>query len=136
MSTMSSSVTATGSFTLTDDEGTVIFNFSPSFTSTPQTAGQVIYTGEHLAQTGASQLALGDINVDRVYTFIKNVDTDYAVAIIPDSGQNVGIADLKPGECFFSPVDLNADSSGTGLQATAATADQNIQYLLCDALDN
>ena len=134
---MHTTYTASGSFSLTDSEGTVIFSYSPSFTSASNTAAHALYTGEHLVQTGNSQLECGsDINVDRVYAFLKHVDTDYAITVIPDSGQNVEISHLKPGEFFFAPVDLNADDSGTSLRVTAATADQKLQYLICDAIDN
>ena len=134
---MHTTYTASGSFSLTDSEGTVIFSYSPSFTSASNTTAHALYTGEHLVQTGNSQLECGsDINVDRVYAFLKHVDTDYAITVIPDSGQNVEISHLKPGEFFFAPVDLNADDSGTSLRVTAATADQKLQYLICDAIDN
>ena len=137
MATMHTTYTASGSFSLTDSEGTVIFSYSPSFTSASNTTAHALYTGEHLVQTGNSQLECGsDINVDRVYAFLKHVDTDYAITVIPDSGQNVEISHLKPGEFFFAPVDLNADDSGTSLRVTAATADQKLQYLICDAIDN
>ena len=137
MATMHPTYTASGSFSLTDSEGTVLFSYSPSFTSASNTTAHALYTGEHLVQTGNSQLECGsDINVDRVYAFLKHVDTDYAITVIPDSGQNVEISHLKPGEFFFAPVDLNADDSGTSLRVTAATADQKLQYLICDAIDN
>ena len=134
---MHTTYTASGSFSLTDSEGTVIFSYSPSFTSASNTTAHALYTGEHLVQTGNSQLECGsDINVDRVYAFLKHVDTDYAITVIPDSGQNVEISHLKPGEFFFAPVDLNADDSGTSLRVTAATAAQKLQYLICAAIDN
>ena len=137
MATMSTTFTASGSFSLTDSEGITVFSYSPSFTSTSNTSAHALYTGEHLVQTGNSQLECGsDLNVDRIYAFLKHVDTDYAITVIPDSGQNVEVCHLKPGECFFAPLDLNADSSGTSLRVTAATADQKLQYLICDAIDN
>ena len=46
------------------------------------------------------------------------------------------MVDLKPGECFFTPMELNSDGTGSSIKATASTADQRIQYLICDALDN
>jgi len=58
MATMLTTFTASGSFTLTDENGTTIFSYSPSFTSSSNTTSQVLYTGEHLAQTGGSELAL------------------------------------------------------------------------------
>ena len=111
---MSTTFTASGSFSLTDSEGTTIFSYSPSFTSESNTSAHALYTGEHLVQTGNSQLECGsDLNVDRVYTFLKHVDTDYAITVLPDSGQDVEVCHLNPGECFFAPMDLNADGSGT-----------------------
>jgi len=137
MASMHTTFTASGTFTLTDENGVVVFSYSPSFTSATNTTAHALYTGEHLVQTGNSQLECGsDLNVDRVYAFLKHVDTDYAITVIPDSGQNVEISHIKPGEFFFAPVDLNADGSGTSLRVTAATADQKLQYLICDALDN
>ena len=58
---MSTTFTASGSFSLTDSEGTTIFSYSPSFTTTTNTSAQALYTGEHLAQTGGSELALADV---------------------------------------------------------------------------
>ena len=137
MATMHTTYTASGSFTLTDEKGVVVFSYNPSFTAETNTTAHALYGGEHLVQTGNSQLECGsDINVDRVYTFLKHVDTDYAITVLPDSGQNVEISHLKPWEFFFAPVDLNAADSGTSLRVTAATADQKLQYLICDALDN
>ena len=142
MATMSTTFTASGSFTLTDSEGTTIFSYSPSFTSASNTSSQALYTGEHLAQTGGSELALADVNDDRVYVFIKNVDTDYAVEVEASLSEGGGspsaleCADLKPGEFFFAPMELNGDGAGDSVKVTAATADQKVQYLICDALDN
>jgi hypothetical protein len=137
MSIMTTTFTASASFSLTDENGVSLFNYSPSFTSSRNTTAHALYTGEHLAQTGNSQLECGsDLNVDRIYAFIKNVDSDYAVTVLPDSGQNVEISHLKPGEFVFAPMDLNADGSGTSLRVTAATADQRVQYLIVDAIDN
>ena len=138
MATMSTTFTASGSFTLTDENGVVVFTYSPSFTSTSNTTAQALYTGEHLAQSGGSELALADVNDDRVYVFIKNVDTDYPVEVeaSESEGSALEMADLKPGECFFTPMELNSDASGSSIQVTAATADQKVQYLICDAIDN
>jgi len=138
MATMSTTFTASGSFTLTDSEGTTIFSYSPSFTSASNTSSQALYTGEHLAQTGASELALADVNDDRVYVFIKNVDTDYPVEVEASASESSALemADLKPGECMFTPMELNSDGTGSSIQVTAATADQKVQYLICDAIDN
>jgi len=137
MATMHTTFTASGSFSLTDENGVTVFSYSPSFTSPSNTTAHALYTGEHLVQTGNSQLECGsDLNVDRIYTFLKHVDSDYAITVLPDSGQDVAVCNLNPGECFFAPLDLNADGSGTSLRVTAATADQKIQYLICDAIDN
>ncbi len=138
MATMSTTFTASGSFTLTDENGVVVFTYSPSFTSTSNTTAQALYTGEHLAQTGASELALADVNDDRVYVFIKNVDTDYPVEVEASAAESSALemADLKPGECFFTPMELNSDGTGSSIQVTASTADQTVQYLICDAIDN
>ena len=137
MASMHTTYTASGTFTLTDENGVVIFTYSPSFTSATNTAAHALYTGEHLVQTGNSQLECGsDLNVDRIYAFLKHVDTDYAITVTPDSGQNVEISHLKPGEFFFAPVDLNADGSGTSLRVTSATGDQKLQYLIVDAVTN
>ena len=138
MATMSTTFTASGSFTLTDENGVVVFTYSPSFTSTSNTSAQVLYTGEHFAQTGASELALADVNDDRVYVFIKNVDSDYPVEVEANAAESSALemADLKPGECMFTPMELNSDGTGSSIQVTAATADQKVQYLICDAIDN
>ena len=135
MATMSTSITASGSFTLTDSNGTVIFSYSPSFTSSTNTTGAVISTGEILTNgTSDTTINLARHNKDRIFTFIKNVDTDYSVAVKPDGDV---IADLKPGECFFSPVDIDgAGDSSANLDIAATTAAQKVQYLLCDGLDN
>ena len=135
MATMSTSITASGSFSLTDSNGTVIFSYSPSFTTTSNTVGAVISTGEILTDgTSATTINLGRHNKDRIFTFIKNVDTDYSVAVNPDGDT---IANLKPGECFFSPVDIDGAGDGSAnLDIVATTAAQKVQYLLCDGLDN
>ena len=138
MATMLTTFTASGSFTLTDENGTTIFSYSPSFTSSSNTTSQVLYTGEHLAQTGGSELALLDINPDRVYTFVKHVDGDYAVELEANEQEGTAkeCADIKPGEFFFAPMELNSDGACDSIKVTAATADQKIQYLICDAIDN
>ena len=138
MATMSTTFTASASFTLTDSEGVTIFSYSPSFTSSSNTASQALYSGEHLAQTGGSELALADVNDDRVYVFIKNVDTDYNVEVEASESESsaLELADLNPRECMFTPMELNSDGSGSSIKVTAATAAQKIQYLICDAIDN
>lgn len=135
MATMSTSITVSGSFTLTDSNGTVIFTFSPSFTTASNTSGAIISTGEILTNgTSDTTINLARHNKDRIFTFIKNVDTDYPVAVKPDGDV---IADLKPGECFFSPVDIDgAGDSSANLDIAATTAAQKVQFLLCDGLDN
>jgi hypothetical protein len=135
MATMSTTITASGSFSLTDSNGVVIFTYSPSFTTTSNTSGAVISTGEILTNgTSDTTINLARHNKDRIFTFIKNVDTDYSVAVKPDGDV---IADLKPGECFFSPVDIDgAGDSSANLDIAATTAAQKVQFLLCDGLDN
>ena len=138
MATMHTTFTASGTFSLTDENGVSVFSYSPSFTSTQNTTAHALYTGEHLAQTGASELALADVNDDRAYVFIKNVDTDYPVEVEASAAESSALemADLKPGECMFTPMELNSDGTGSSIQVTATTADQKVQYLICDALDN
>ena len=138
MATMHTTFTASGTFSLTDENGVSVFSYSPSFTSTTNTTAHALYTGEHLAQTGASELALADVNDDRAYVFIKNVDTDYPVEVEASAAESSALemADLKPGECMFTPMELNSDGTGSSIQVTATTADQKVQYLICDALDN
>tara|TARA_Y100001938_G_scaffold150156_1_gene239861 strand:+ start:407 stop:823 length:417 start_codon:yes stop_codon:yes gene_type:complete len=138
MATQTTTVSVSGSFSLVDSEGVTVFTYSPSFTSSSNTTSQCLYTGEHLAQTGGSELALADVNDDRVFAFIKNVDTDYAVEVEASESESSALecADLKPGEFFFAPMELNGDSSGSSIKVTASTADQKVQYLICDALDN
>ena len=135
MATMSTTITASGSFWLTDSNGGIIFTYSPSFTTTSNTSGAVISTGEILTNgTSDTTINLARHNKDRIFTFIKNVDTDYSVAVKPDGDV---IADLKPGECFFSPVDIDgAGDSSANLDIAATTAAQKVQFLLCDWLDN
>ena len=138
MAIMSTTFTASGSFSLTDENGVTVFSYSPSFTSISNPAAIVLYTGEHLAGTSASEIALGEVNDDRVYTFIKHVDTDHAVQIDPSEqeGTSKEVADLKPGEFFFSPMELNSDGTGTSIKVGNGTTAQKIQYLLCPAIDN
>jgi len=138
MASMHTTFTASGTFSLTDANGTTIFSYSPSFSTVPNTGSQVLYSGEHLAQTGGSELALTDTNDDRAYLFVKNVDTDYSVELdlTEQEGTSKEIADIKPGEFFFAPVELNSDDTGTSIKVTAATADQKVQYLIVDAIDN
>jgi len=141
MATMSTTFTASGTFTLTDEVGTVVFTFSPSFTSEANTTGNALYGGEHLAGTGAdpgTELALLTVNDDRCYLFVKNVDTDYNVQVEYDESESTGleVADLNPGEFFFAPAELNGDGTGDSITVTAETAAQKVQYLICDAKDN
>ena len=140
MATQTTTVAVSGSFSLVDSEGVTVFSYSPSFSSSSNTTSQCLYTGEHLAQTGGSELALADVNDDRVFAFIKNVDTDYAVEVEASDSESSALecADLKPGEFFFAPMELNGDGSGSSIKVTADSsgADQKVQYLICDALDN
>tara|TARA_R100000963_G_scaffold31530_1_gene22927 strand:+ start:266 stop:712 length:447 start_codon:yes stop_codon:yes gene_type:complete len=148
MSTMSTSFTASGTFSLTDANGVVVFSYSPSFTSLANTATMSLYAGEHLAGATATDILIGGedaaavnaANHDRLYTFIKNVDTDYAIEVSPagqEDGSSKECADLKPGEFFFAPMELNSDTNTTtSLTVGAGTAAQKVQFLLCDAIDN
>ena len=141
MATMSTTFTASGTFSLTDENGVSIFSYSPSFTSESNTAAQALYAGEHLAGTGAdpgTELALLTVNDDRVYLFVKNVDTDYNVQVEYDEAESTSkeVADLNPGEFFFAPAELNGDGTGDSITVTAETAAQKVQYLICDAIDN
>jgi hypothetical protein len=135
MATMSTTITASGSFSLIDSNGITVFSYSPSFTTTSNTASAVISTGEILTNgTSDTTINLARHNKDRIFTFVKNVDTDYPVAVKPDGDV---IANLKPGECFFSPVDIDgAGDSSANLDLAATTAAQKVQYLLCDGIDN
>jgi len=51
-------------------------------------------------------------------------------------GTSKECADLKPGEFFFAPMELNSDGTGTSITVGNGTSAQKIQYLLCDAIDN
>ena len=140
MALMSTTFTASGSFSLTDENGVTVFSYSPSFTSISNPEALVLYAGEHLAgASGAdSEIALGEVNDDRVYTFIKHVDTDHAVEIDPteQEGTSKEVADLKPGEFFFAPMELDSDGSGDSIKVGNGTTAQKIQYLICPAIDN
>ena len=142
--TLGTTFTASGTFTLTDEDGTVVFSHSPSFTTLQNngTDAEAIYTGEQLVATGAagSDLLLGvngaTQNVNRAFVFAKNVDAHFGIEIWAETGSVHETADLKPGECFFAPMDLNADSSGTTLIAACndtSSTPQKLQYLICDA---
>ena len=135
MATQSLSITASGTFTLTDANGTTVFSFSPSFTTAATTVDSAqISTGEILTNgTSDTTINLASHNKDRLYAFIKNVDTDYPVAVKPDGDV---IADLKPGECMVSPLNLDgAANDSSNLDVAATTAAQKVQYLLCDGAD-
>jgi hypothetical protein len=134
MATQALNVQVSGSFTLTDQNGSIVFSFNPSFISQSHTTGESLTTGEVLVGTGDDQINLANLtNKDRLYTFVKNVDTDYAISVKPDGDI---IADLKPGEGFFSPVNIDgAADASNNLDLDAATAAQKAQFLLCDALD-
>ena len=135
MATQSLSVTASGSFTLTDEDGALVFTYSPSFTTaTEVTDSNHMHTGEILTDgTSATTINAALNNKDLVYTFIKNVDTDYVVTVIPDGDI---IAHLNPGECMFSPVHVDgAGDASNNLDIQAATAAQKVQYLICDGKD-
>jgi len=135
MATQSLSVTASGSFSLTDSDGNSVFSYSPSFTTTAEvTDSNHMHTGEILTNgTSATTINAALNNKDLVYTFIKNVDTDYVVTVIPDGDI---IAHLNPGECMFSPVHVDgAGDASNNLDIQAATAAQKVQYLICDGKD-
>ena len=135
MATQSLSVTISGSMTLTDSEGNLVCTFSPSFTTDSTTVDSaLISTGEILTNgTSDTTINLASHNKDRLYAFIKNVDSDYPVAVKPDGDV---IADLKPGECMVSPLNLDgADDNSANLDVAATTAAQKVQYLLCDGAD-
>ena len=135
MATQSLTVTASGSFSLTDADGNPVFSYSPSFTTaTEVTDSNHMHTGEILTNgTSATTINSALNNKDLVYTFIKNVDTDYVVTVIPDGDI---IAHLNPGECMFSPVHIDgAGDASNNLDIQAATAAQKVQYLICDGKD-
>ena len=136
MATQSLSVSVSGSLTVTDSEGNQVCSFSPSFTTNSTTVDSaLISTGEILTNgTSATTINFASHNKDMVFTFIKNVDTDYPVAVKPDGDV---IADLKPGECMFSPIHVDGAGDGSAnLDLAATTAAQKVQYLICDAIDN
>ena len=134
MATQSLSVTASGNFTLTDEDGSTVFSYSPSFTTASEVTDSThIHTGEILAGTSATTINTAHNNKDLIYTFVKNVDTDYVVTVQADGDD---IADLAPGHCFFSPVHVDgAGDASNNLDLDAATAAQKCQYLICDGLD-
>jgi len=138
MAVQSTSFTASGTFSLTDANGVVVFSYSPAFTSQANAASLVLSTGEHLAGTTASEIALPEHNDDRVYCFVKHVDSDHSVEVSPalQEGTSKECADLKPGEFFFAPMELNSDGGGASITVGNGTSAQKIQYLLCDAIDN
>ena len=135
MATQSLTVTASGSFSLTDSDGNSVFSYSPSFTTaTEVTDSNHMHTGEILTNgTSATTINSALNNKDLVYTFVKNVDTDYVVTVIPDGDI---IAHLNPGEFMFSPVHVDgAGDASNNLDIQAATAAQKVQYLICDGKD-
>lgn len=131
MATQATSVSVSGNFTLTDSTGSVVFTFSPSFTTLSDTGSGAISTGEILTNgTSDTLLNLPRHHKDLIFTFIKNVDTDYPVAVKPDGDV---IANLKPGEFMFAPVHIDgAGDASTDIQLAATTAAQKVQFLLCD----
>jgi hypothetical protein len=135
MATQSLSISASGSFTLTDENGTVIFTYSPSFTTESTTTDSAhLHTGEVLTNgTSDTTINTARNNKDCIYTFIKNVDTDYPIAVKPDGDV---IADLNPGECMFSPIHIDGAGDGSNdLLIAATTAAQKVQYLIADGED-
>ena len=138
MATQSTTFTASGTFSLTDANGVVVFSYSPSFTSQANVASLALSTGEHLAGTTASEIALPEHNDDRVYCFVKHVDTDHAVEVKASEQESTSkeCADLKPGEFFFAPMELNSDGAGDSITVGNGDSAQKVQFLLCDAIDN
>ena len=134
MATQTLSVTVSGSLTLVDSDGNQVLSFSPSFTTDSTTVDSIIlHTGEILVGTGATTISSATNNKDMIFTFVKNVDTDYPIAVQPDGDV---IANLKPGECMFSPVHVDGAGDGSvNLDLIATTAAQKAQYLLCDGPD-
>ena len=134
MATQSLSVTVSGSISLSDSDGNQVSSFSPSFTTNSTTVdSNILHTGEILVGTSATTISSATNNKDMIFTFVKNVDTDYPIAVQPDGDV---IADLKPGECMFSPVHVDGAGDGsTNLDLIATTAAQKAQYLLCDGPD-
>ena len=134
MATQSLSVTISGSLSLVDSEGNQVLSFAPSFTTNSTTVdSNILHTGEILVGTGATTISSASNNKDMIFTFVKNVDTDYPIAVQPDGDV---IANLNPGECFFSPVHVDGAGDGSvNLDLIATTAAQKAQYLLCDGPD-
>ena len=135
MATQSLSVSVSGNLSLTDSDGNTVLSFSPSFTTGSTTVDSaLISTGEILTNgTSDTTINLASHNKDMVFTFIKNVDTDYPVAVQPDGDT---IANLKPGECMFSPIHVDGAGDGSAnLDLVATTAAQKVQYLICDGPD-
>ena len=135
MATQATSVTVTGTFTLTDSNGQTVFSFAPTFTTLSNTSdAAVISSGEILTDgTSDTTVNLSRHHKDALFAFIKNVDTDYPVAVKPDGDV---IANLKPGEFMFSPLHIDgAGDASNNLDLAATTAAQKVQFLLCDGPD-
>ena len=135
MATQSLSVSISGSLSLVDSDGNQVLSFAPSFTTESTTVDSaLISTGEILTNgTSDTTINLASHNKDRLYGFVKNADTDYPIAVKPDGDV---IADLKPGECMFAPLNLDgAADNSANLDIAATTAAQKVQYLLCDGAD-
>ncbi len=134
MATQSLSVQISGSLSLVDSDGNQVLSFAPSFNTESTTVdSNILHTGEILVGTGATTISSAYNNKDMIFTFVKNVDTDYPIAVQPDGDV---IANLKPGECFFSPVHVDgAGDDSVNLDLIATTAAQKAQYLLCDGPD-
>jgi len=135
MATQSLSVSISGSLSLVDSDGNQVLSFAPTFTTESTTVDSALMsTGEILTNgTSDTTINLASHNKDRLYGFVKNADTDYPIAVKPDGDV---IANLKPGECMFAPLNLdgNVDNSAN-LDIAATTAAQKVQYLLCDGAD-
>lgn len=127
MATQSLSLTASLTLTLLDNSDNVVFTYSPTFTVNSGTTDRnALTTGELLVATGGTQANLAAHNKDLIYTFIKNVDSDYSVAVNPDGDT---IADLKPNECMFSPIHVDGAGDGSAnLDLAATTAAQKCNF--------
>ena len=74
MATQATSVTVSGTFTLTDSNGQTVFSFSPTFTTLSNTSdAAVISTGEILTDgTSDTTVNLSRHHKDALFAFIKN----------------------------------------------------------------
>ena len=93
---------------------------------------------QSLSVSISGSLSLVDSDGNQVLSFSPSFSTDsttvdYPIAVKPDGDV---IADLKPGECMFAPLNLDgAANDSANLDIAATTAAQKVQYLLCDGAD-